>query len=825
MNRRSFASLLAAICVTAFVSISAYGQDPRPPISPGVGSAVFLATNSIELDRGVGVISGDLVVNDAPSGPTLGGAAIALGRNAATAAGYKVVGTSVAIARDATVGGDVYYNSLSNDGTIGGSLFTPLAVPVFATLPATLSRSPGTDDVVVPPFGVLELEEGVYGDLVIGRAATVRFLGGGYAFQSITADRGSALRFALPSDLVLSGRLFLDRETVVAPEAGSGFNAAAIRIQVDGINGADGALHSKPSAIDVGLAARVFATLQAMNGSIVFDRGVEGLGAFIARDIFAGRDGRYAVISGFNQPPVANAQTVITTDADPLTITLSGSDPEGSALAFSIVSGPTAGAVTAPVSNSATTATVTYTPAAAGVADAFTFRVSDNGGASGDAVVLINPRRGDPEPPAPGTVVALDGASQLSQDTTAVLLLRGNAPAGVALTFSIVSGTGPSHGSLGPLTAGTEVPARSATTIYTPDAEYVGPDAFQFQACGVIASVTICDSASFSITVQEAKDDAPEVTLASDIEVSTFAEGQVLISLGGNSTQGQSRRLSIKPHAAFLSPAAVAGNVADADENGFGDNANAFPGPVPVFMSAGVDQSGGPGSNGTVRMQIEWDLTGFSNLADVLQSANVTLPTHRGTTDSLDTQFYWLTGENDGALTTSDFESDGERIGGAVMGVPPIPIGTDASFSFDVLDEVRTAMRLGRNVFAIQGRVDESLSGPARGLEVRTTASGNGFDVPSLALTTPGVTPPLTYTILSLPASGALRDSSNVLITAVPHTLFNSQVSYTPIIGFTGDDEFNFQVDNGAVFDSAIVRIRVRAKNCQTDPEGCDDGR
>jgi len=823
MRHRSIGPfLVAAICCLA---ISIQAQD-RPPISPGVGSAVFLATNSIELDRGVGITSGDLVVNGAPSGPVYGSASLALGRNAATAAGYKLIATSVALDRDATAGGDVYYNTLHNDGNINGSLFTPLAIPVFATLPGTAVRTPGTENIVVPPFGEIELEEGAYGSLTVGRAATVHFLGGGYAFTSIIVDRGSALRFALPSDLVLNGRLSLDRETVVAPEAGSGFNASAIRIQVDGINGSNGALRSKPSAVDVGLGARVFATLQAMNGSIVFDREVEGIGAFIARDIFAGRDGHYAISSGFNQPPVANAQTVTTTGTDPLVITLSGSDPEGGALAFSIVSGPAAGSLTAPSVTSPSTATVTYTPAAAGVADSFTFRVSDTGGATGDAVVLINLRPDDPPDPAPGTVVAIDGSAQLSQDTMAVLLLRGNAPAGVALTFSIVSGTGPTHGSLGPLTAGTEVPSRSATVDYTPDTGYVGSDAFQFQACGVIASVVVCDTASFSITVQEAKADPPEENLASDIEVSTFAESQVLISLGGNSTQGQSRRFVLKPHAAVNIPAAIAGNVADATGNGLGDNANALPGAVPIFMSAGVDQSGGPGSNGTVRMEFEWDLTGFGNLSSSLLSANITLPTHRGTTDSLDTRFFWITGENDGSLTNSDFEGDGERIGGAVMAVPPtMGIGADGTFTFDVLDEVRTAMQLGRSFFTVQGRVDEGLSGPARGLEVRTTASGNLFDVPSLALTTPGVTPPLIYRILSLPASGILRDSGNNVISSVPYTLPDSQVRYTPNTGFLGNDAFNFEINNTIVFDSAVARIRVRAKNCQTDPAGCDDGR
>ena len=52
--------------------------------------------------------------------------------------------------------------------------------------------------------------------------------------------------------------------------------------------------------------------------------------------------------------------------------------------------------------------------------------------------------------------------------------------------------------------------------------------------------------------------------------------------------------------------AEIAGNVADSDDDGFGDNHNNLPGGAPVFMSAGVDLTGGAGSNGIVRMQIEW---------------------------------------------------------------------------------------------------------------------------------------------------------------------------------------------------------------------------
>src|SRR4029077_5181132 len=211
----------------------------------------------------------------------------------------------------------------------------------------------------------------------------------------------------------------------------------------------------------------------------------------------------------------------------------------------------------------------------------------------------------EPPPPDPTTVVATNGAAQTTKDVPATLLLRAAAPAGVSLTFSIVSNTGPFHGSLGSVTQGSEVPQRSATVLYSPDAGYVGADSFQFQACGVIASVTVCSTASFSITVQAALSDPPSI--AHDVAVSTLADTTVLVSLGESSIVTASRHFLIRPLARTLAPATVAGNVADSDGDQLGDNVNALPGSTPVFMSAGVNQAGGAGSNGTVRMEFEWD--------------------------------------------------------------------------------------------------------------------------------------------------------------------------------------------------------------------------
>ena len=811
--------LASLLCATV-----AFAQRPQP--SPGVGNAVLLATNSIQINRDAAVLSGDVVVNNATAGPVLGDAALSLDRNVTTPAGYKLAATSIDLDQGASAGGNVYYNTLTNAGTIAGAQFTPLALPVFGTLPPALVRPAGTSDVVVANAASLTLDEGAYGNVVVGIGATLRLSGGGYAFGSITVRSGGSVRTAAPADIVVSGRADFGASSVVSPVDGSRLTPAAIRIQVDGINGTDGALLSTPPAAHVGQGGKVFATLYATAGSVVLEQNVEGNGAFLGRDILVGRGSHLTINSAFNQAPTADAQVVVTSGTSPLTITLTGSDAEGSALSFSIVSGPSAGTLSAPLSTSPTSATVVYTPAAGGVEDAFTFRVTDSAGATGDAVVKINPASADQPPPNPTTVVATDSAAQTAKDVPATLLLGGTAPAGVALTFSIVANSGPSHGSLGAVTQGSEVPERSATVVYTPDAGYTGADAFQFQACGVIASVNVCDTGIFSITVQTALSDPP--ALAHDVQVSTFGDAAVLISLGGDSIQTASRRFVIRPHAAVLDPVEIAGNVADANGDGFGDNANALPGSTPVFMSAGVGQSGGPGSNGTVRMQFEWDMSQFiTGSAGSLVGAQVILPTNRGTIDSLDTFFYWVGASGDGNLTNSDFEAPAEKIPGVVMPVPQsMPIGGDGTFTFSVLDQVRASAASGFSFFAIQGRVDESFNGSARGLQVRTTASLNVSDnnVPALALETPGITAPLVYRITSLPQSGVLRDS-NTLITTVPYTLSGTQVTYTPNTGFLGLDSFSFDASNGFTLTSALAKITVFIPNCLTDPRGCNDGR
>ena len=85
-----------------------------------------------------------------------------------------------------------------------------------------------------------------------------------------------------------------------------------------------------------------------------------------------------------NNPPTANGQSVTTFQNTPVAITLTGSDPDGDPLTFSVTGSPAHGSL------SGTAPNLTYTPATDFLgSDSFTFKVNDGQLDSADAVVSI----------------------------------------------------------------------------------------------------------------------------------------------------------------------------------------------------------------------------------------------------------------------------------------------------------------------------------------------------------------------------------------------------------------------------------------------------
>ena len=89
-------------------------------------------------------------------------------------------------------------------------------------------------------------------------------------------------------------------------------------------------------------------------------------------------------INKANEPPVAVAQSVTVTAGEIATLTLSGSDPEGAALKYEVLSQPSKGRL------SGTAPALTYvTDRNASGSDSFTFRVSDGATVSAMATVSL----------------------------------------------------------------------------------------------------------------------------------------------------------------------------------------------------------------------------------------------------------------------------------------------------------------------------------------------------------------------------------------------------------------------------------------------------
>ena len=163
-----------------------------------------------------------------------------------------------------------------------------------------------------------------------------------------------------------------------------------------------------------------------------------------------------------NRAPTANSQTVPATEDIAASVTLSGTDPDGGSLSFTLVpnGGPSNGTLTGTAPNLA------YTPRPDfNGTDTFAFTVSDGTLTSAPATVTVQVAPvNDPPTATPQTF-------RTAASTPVNITLAGNDPDGDTLTPAFVVGSGPTNGSL--VVSGTIL-------TYTPNAAFIGTDSFRF---------------------------------------------------------------------------------------------------------------------------------------------------------------------------------------------------------------------------------------------------------------------------------------------------------------------------------------------------------
>jgi Bacterial Ig domain len=479
---RTWTALLFAVALAAPALLA---QQPPPPLPPEVGNAVLLATHSIQVDRDTVVTRGDLVVNEAGPAPWLGERELSLDQNVRTPLGFSVKGNGVDIDGGAVVGGDVVCNVVQNAGTVQGQIRTPLVLPVISQLPALIDRPSGTQNVTVDNGQTQILGTGDYADLVVKRDGTLHLGGGPYTFASITTDRGATIVWDGPGEVVVNGAIAFGQNTTIAAAPGLSTKHK---------------MFFAHAGVSIGKECNIAATFLAPNGTIDASDSLVFTGSLVGRDIHIGRGSTLTLRSGFrNLPPVANSQTVTVTSSDPVVITLTGSDPDLDPLRFAIGLPPTNGTLSPIVPSGPTSAVVVYTPSVARPNDVFTFRVIDSENFGAEGVVTINEGLALPGPPT--TIMAADDLVEVPPDRPSIIILRAIGPQGVPITVSIVAGSGPTFGTLGPLQQQQQNPFRPAQVPYVPNPGFIGEDSFQFEACGVIDGAQVCATATIRIAV------------------------------------------------------------------------------------------------------------------------------------------------------------------------------------------------------------------------------------------------------------------------------------------------------------------------------------
>jgi hypothetical protein len=192
-------------------------------------------------------------------------------------------------------------------------------------------------------------------------------------------------------------------------------------------------------------------------------------------------------VAAVNDAPVAAGQNVATDEDLARAVTLSAGDIDGDALTYSIVTGPTHGAL------SGTAPNLTYTPDANfNGADSFTFRANDGTVDSTVAVVSIDVAAVNDAPVAQGRSITT------TPGTPAAIRLVATDVDGGQLIFEIVDT--PAHGVLS---------GAAPDITYTPASGYSGSDGFTFKA--IDGSGATSNVAAVSVTVQQAPPPPPPV--------------------------------------------------------------------------------------------------------------------------------------------------------------------------------------------------------------------------------------------------------------------------------------------------------------------------
>lgn len=462
-------------------------------------------------------------------------------------------------------------------------------------------------------------------------------------------------------------------------------------------------------------------------------------------------------VTAVNDVPVATAQSVSTPKNTSKSITLSGTDIEGSALTYAIVSQPSHGAL------SGTGASRTYTPTTGYTgSDSFTFTANDGTAASAAGTVSITVTAVNAAP------VAKAQSMTTAEDTAKAVTLSATDADGDALTYSIV--TQPLHGSL----SGT-----MPNLTYTPALNYNGTDSFTFRAndgqaysntATVSISITAVNDAPVAKaqSVKTAEDTAKAVTLTSS-DIENNARTYSIVSQPVHGTlSGTGAARTYKPAANYYGADSFTFKVNDGNLD---SNTAAVSITVTTVNDKPVAVLASPARGMT-----------FAAPAVITLTANATDPD--GAADIAKVEFFRGGSTLIGTSTASPYSITWNGVSAGTY-----------SLTAKVTDKAGATA-----TSAAAGITVRANSAPVAKAQSVTTAEDASKAITLSATDTDGDV--LTYAILANPLHGTAALSGAV-------------ATYAPAANYNGSDSFTFRATDsrGAVSNTATVSITVTAVN------------
>ncbi len=482
------------------------------------------------------------------------------------------------------------------------------------------------------------------------------------------------------------------------------------------------------------------------------------------------------MVKAVNDPPTANDNSVTTQEDTLVSITLAGCDPDGDALSYSVVKGPSHGNL------SGTGPNLTYTPNANfNGSDSFLFKVNDGTVDSATATVSIQLKPVNDPPTASyvGATVqnnppaAKDESVTTEEDTPVSITLEGSDPDEDELSYTVVES--PSHGSL----SGT-----APNVTYTPKPNFNGSDSFTFKVSDETAD---SNAATVSITVTAANDPPS----AKDDSARTLEDTPIkAIDVLGNDTDVDDDQLTTS--------AVTQGRNGSVTINA--DNTLSY---IPKANFCGTDSftytiSDGKGGTDTATVNVKVKVVNDAPTADddsvttqEDKSVSITLVGNDPDGDSL--SYSIIKGPSHGSL---------KGTAPKLRYSPKVNFNGSDSFTFKTNDKktdsaAATVSITVKSVNDAPMAYDDSVT-TQEDRSVSITLAGGDADGDLL-----------TYRVVKGPSNGSLRGTA-------------PRLRYSPKENFNGSDSFTFKASDKRT-DSAAATVSITVKAVNDAPTANDE--